>query len=272
MMPISTPLADHSFFDLPTDDSEFQLNDFATRSFRDTADQDYILARMAYRSRMYPQFLWSGLQAIEKYLKAILLYNRIPQPRRGLGHRLDRALELAKKLPFDMSLSAPSMEIIRHLDIYGRFRYLDVSYHVRDRELLKLDKAVWEIRLYCRVINHAARAASGQVIDMLPGYLTAIERAKEDPSYKLGIPSGVLEKILSKKDHPARPHLVWKNMFFNSHNRKTTQWRDQMHAVNAPLGLKPDLLEAVRKYVWLPNEVVVAYEEELKRRQSAKNS
>lgn len=252
------------------DDSEAYLNDFATRSFRDTADQDYIMARAAYRSRMYPQFHWSGLQAIEKYLKAILLYNRIPQPPRGLGHNLDRALELTKQLPFAMSLSAPSMEIIRHLDTYGRFRYLDVSYHVRDRELLKLDKAVWEIRLYCRVINHTTRAASGQVIDMLPGYLKGIERAKEDPSYKLGIPSGVLEKILSKKDHPARPHLVWRNMFFNSHNRKTVRWRDQMHAVNAPLGLKPELLQAVRNYVWLPKEVTVAYEEELKRRQSGK--
>lgn len=253
------------------DDSEAYLNDFATRSFRDMADQDYIMARAAYRSQMYPQFHWSGLQAIEKYLKAILLYNRIPQPRRGLGHSLGRALEHTKKLPFEISLSAPSLEIIRHLDTYGRFRYLDVSYHVRDRELLKLDKAVWEIRLYCRVINYSTKAASGKVIDMLPGYLTAIEQAKEDPSRKFGIPSGVLEKILSKKDHPARPQLVWKNMFFNSHNRKTTRWRDRSYLVNAPLGLKPDLLEEVRKYVWLPNEVVVAYEEELKRRHSAKS-
>ena len=58
---------------------------------------------------------------------------------------------------------------------------------------------------------------------MLPSYLRGIERAKEAPSYKLGIPRGVLEKILSKKNHPARPHLVWRNMFFNSHNRKTTR-------------------------------------------------
>jgi hypothetical protein len=37
--------------------------------FRDTADQDYIMARVAYRSRMYPQFHRAGLQAIEKYLR-----------------------------------------------------------------------------------------------------------------------------------------------------------------------------------------------------------
>lgn len=78
------------------------LNDFATRSFRDIADQDYIMARAAYRATLYPQFLWSGLQAIEKYLKAILLYNRIPQPKGKdlLRHDLARALELTKQARF----------------------------------------------------------------------------------------------------------------------------------------------------------------------------
>ncbi|MCA1796649.1 MAG: HEPN domain-containing protein [Geobacteraceae bacterium] len=52
------------------------INDFATRSFRDVADQDYIAARLSYRHGLYPQFHWQSLQALEKYLKAILLYNR----------------------------------------------------------------------------------------------------------------------------------------------------------------------------------------------------
>jgi hypothetical protein len=42
------------------------LNDFAIRSFRDVADGDYIVARMAHRATLVPQFLWSSLQAIEK--------------------------------------------------------------------------------------------------------------------------------------------------------------------------------------------------------------
>jgi hypothetical protein len=44
------------------------LNDFAKRCFRDVADHDYILARLAYRSGLFPQFHWCALQAIEKYL------------------------------------------------------------------------------------------------------------------------------------------------------------------------------------------------------------
>jgi hypothetical protein len=54
------------------------INDFAVRSFRDIADGDYIVARLAHRATLIPQFLWSSLQAVEKYLKGILLLNRVP--------------------------------------------------------------------------------------------------------------------------------------------------------------------------------------------------
>lgn len=45
------------------------LNDFAIRSFRDTADRDYIHARLAYRAQLVPQFQWSALHCLEKYAK-----------------------------------------------------------------------------------------------------------------------------------------------------------------------------------------------------------
>jgi hypothetical protein len=244
------------------------LNDFATRSFRDTADHDYIMARAAYRAELDAQFLWSGLQAIEKYIKAILLYNRVAQPMKPderLGHHLDRGLKALEALPFRITLSETSHEIIEHLDTFGRFRYLDTPYYVRDNELLKLDKAVWEIRLYCRVIAHQMKVG-GEVVDMLPYHLADIERTLKDPRPVLGT-SGQIETILSNKKHPARPALVWKNLFFNRHNRKTIKWRSRMHSVNSPLSLHPEILEEVVKYVWLPGEVRRAYEKELSERQ-----
>lgn len=42
------------------------LNDFATRCFRDVADGDYIAARLAWRAKLFPQFLSSAQQAPEK--------------------------------------------------------------------------------------------------------------------------------------------------------------------------------------------------------------
>lgn len=247
---------------------EAHLNNFATRSFRDVADQDYVMARAAYRAKLYPQFHWSGLQAIEKYLKAILLYNRIPQPqgKQRLGHDLGRAMEMTKQLPFEIMLSDPSKEIIEHLDTFGRFRYLETSYYLRDRELLKLDKAVWEIRLYCRAMNYIMKPPNGKRMEMLPINLREIELVRDNPLRKFRIPGGVLEQMLSKKDHPARPLLVWKNLFFNNHHRTTTMWRNHGHMTNAPLALEPELLEEVRKYVWLPSEVVAAYRDEIRRR------
>ncbi len=54
------------------------MNDFAVRSFRDVADADYIVARMACRAAFTTQYLLASQQAVEKYLKCVLLLNRIP--------------------------------------------------------------------------------------------------------------------------------------------------------------------------------------------------
>ena len=44
-------------------DKEQFLDYFATASFRDTADNEYIVARMAYRADLGAQFLWSSLHS-----------------------------------------------------------------------------------------------------------------------------------------------------------------------------------------------------------------
>ena len=99
------------------------LNDFAIRCFRDIADQDYIAARMSYRAQLIPQFLWSSLQAVEKYLKAILLLNRIPA--KDVSHDLAKALKYSQKLKFTIRLSPSSDKFIEYLDTFGRFRYME---------------------------------------------------------------------------------------------------------------------------------------------------
>lgn len=47
----------------------------ALRIFRDAADEDYVVARLAYKKMLGRQFLWSSNQAVEKYLKAASLCN-----------------------------------------------------------------------------------------------------------------------------------------------------------------------------------------------------
>jgi hypothetical protein len=50
----------------PSEVSQWRLDDFAIRCFRDIADGDYVSARMAYRAQLTVQYLWAGQQAIEK--------------------------------------------------------------------------------------------------------------------------------------------------------------------------------------------------------------
>lgn len=56
------------------------------RMYRDAADEDYLMARFAARSKLLYQFWWSGQQAVEKYLKAVLLLNNARVD--GYGHKL----------------------------------------------------------------------------------------------------------------------------------------------------------------------------------------
>src|SRR5688500_8202975 len=136
------------------------LNDFAIRSFRDIADGDYIAARMAGRAALLPQFLWAGQQAVEKYLKCILLLNRIPAT--SVKHNLALALQtLERSGKIELELTQPSKDFITHLDTYGRFRYLEISHWGEGRAIVLLDRAVWEVRRYCTLGPRGAKLVEG---------------------------------------------------------------------------------------------------------------
>ena len=125
------------------------INDFANRSFRDSADQDYVSARIAYRKEFDQQFRWCSLQAIEKYFKAILLYNRVSS--KGIGHDLNKALQRVCNIT-DLEFSLPSSDVgefINYISLYGADRYLSHPTHLKDTALLTLDKTIWSIRRYC---------------------------------------------------------------------------------------------------------------------------
>lgn len=138
---------------------ECALNRAFIRSFRDTADGDYICARLAYRAQLVPQFHWSSLQAIEKYLKCILTLNRV---KAKTGHNLAEALrKIRSDVNLHLTLSRMTEKFIEHVDTYGRFRYLEVPYNSTDHALIKLDRAVWEIRRYCQTLDFGPNTRIG---------------------------------------------------------------------------------------------------------------
>ena len=85
-------------------DTLIHINDFTRRSFRDVADQDYIAARMSHRANLREPFLWSSLQAFEKYFKAILLFNG--NSAKGIGHNLNDGLKKVEAIR-DIQFSIP---------------------------------------------------------------------------------------------------------------------------------------------------------------------
>ena len=218
------------------------LDDFAVRSFRDVADADYIVARMACRSALITQYLWASQQAIEKYLKCILLLNRVPA--RGVRHDLQAALlEINSSRRPALDLTKRTEEFIAYLDAYGRFRYLEISNYALTTDLVTLDRAVWEVRRYC-----ASR-------DLPP--TVKLQHRVSPP--KVRLVGGYLERIIDDAKSPAREPLLWQNAFFGKRTRKTVRVTGRFHAVNSPLSLHPQILDEVLKYVYLPKEVQDAY-------------
>jgi hypothetical protein len=244
------------------------VNDFAIRCFRDSADRDYIAARMSYRAALIPQFYWSSLQSIEKYLKAILLLNRVKA--NNVGHDLTLAFEFIERLPFEIRMSPIGKDFIKTLNAFGRFRYLEISYSIHGPMLVKLDRTVWEIRRYCRVINRAVNLEDGRTRSMLELEVARIADSEKQPPQKFRLAGGLLEQILDTKSHPGRSALIWQNAFFSSYTRKKVRMPIHFQGENAPLSLHPEILDEVTKYVFVPRDVIGAYRAELTKRSSGR--
>lgn len=235
------------------------INDFAIRCFRDTADQDYIAARLSYRHGLYPQFYWQSLQAIEKYIKAILLFNRIKA--KDINHDLIRALKYTEKLPFELRRSEVTRKFIEELSEYGRFRYLEASYSIIGPKLAQLDKSVWEIRRYCAVLNYEINNLNGELRNLLQNEISKIETSEGMSPQKFRLQGGLLEKIIDDRNHRSRAALIWQNLFFGVAIRKKVFMSKPFLAVNSPLFLHPEILEDLLEYVFLPKDVINAYRE-----------
>jgi HEPN domain-containing protein len=228
------------------------INDIAQRSFRDVADQDYIAARACYKTGLMLQFVWMGEQAIEKYLKAILLFNAVSAKK--LGHDLEAAfarVEAIGKIQFD--ISEQSKAYIKYLNDQGANRYLEKSHYTRSAELARLDRCVWEIRMYCRVLDYDFP----RVGNMLNAELRMIREWKKAKAgeQQYGITGAVLEKVLAGKSDLRRPVLVWQNMFYGSRARETVRLPSHTNSINPTHVMHPDKFSLLSKYVDFPKSV-----------------
>lgn len=228
-----------------------KINAYAVRAFREIADQDYIAARLCSESGLMPQYLSLAQQCIEKYLKAILLFNRIEAKK--VMHNIDECLSKCDALPFKLDLNEGVIEFIDRLQTNTPSRYFEKSHHTDPYELFRLDEAVWFIRRYCRVLDYEIKIPIG-VTSALPTELRRIKDAIKNPP-KFKIVGGLLEKIIEDKKHPSRPALIYKNLYYTASNRKRVDSGIGYYRSNyAPTFQHPEIIGYLEHYIFLDRD------------------
>lgn len=231
------------------------LNHATIRCFRDTADADYIAARLAIRSDLLGPFLSASEQAIEKYLECILMLNRINT--RPIGHKIDEALTLINdSLPFNIFLDEEERKLFDHLVQWDFDRYLVNSLYVTNESLMHLDRLVWKLRQYCRPLDviHRAEPPSKSYI---ASKIEKIESTLLSANAKQGqVPGGFLERVLESKLHRGRDALIWNNLWYSSKNRQQVSYATGYQAINSPFFNNPEIAAEASKYMKLSKEFV----------------
>ncbi len=212
---------------------QIALNTVASDIFRKQADCDYVAARSNFKLQLRQQFLWSAQQAIEKYLKAILLFNGRSARYKSdgkteFGHNLCALMDEVKKIEiFSFELDPFQDQFIEYLAKQGTNRYIVTTAYNSGDELEDLDSTVWHIRRYCQYMADRGIGCKEHV----PGMREAVVAAALNPSHKLNpqkftLFAGQLEKILKRaKTDPARKALVWANLFYGARKRKAVIYR-----------------------------------------------
>jgi hypothetical protein len=208
------------------------------------------------RARLAGPFLWSAEQAIEKYLKCILMLNRLKT--QDLGHDIQKALWRINSMgPFQIKLRGSEQAVFDHIGEWGGDRYLISSFTLRDIEVLQLDMLVWKLRQYCTPLDvvHYADDPSQAVLKL---NINRIEAGLTGAARSGLLDGGLLEAILHDKKHAARPALIWKNLRFNLVARRGVKFVNGIQGVNAPLWLDPDLADQVAEWMYIPKQTLSA--------------
>jgi hypothetical protein len=192
--------------------------------------------------RLESQALWSGQQAVEKYLKCILLLNRIKAIH--IGHDLAAALELIEKQPICLRLTSVSQQFIAYLHEFGTDRYLDKSRVVDSKHLTALDRTVWELRRFCTLDSSFAQISlkNGQVAP------------------RVWLAGGFLESVIDERKNPARAGLLWTNGFFGKRARGRVRKQPWMHATNSPCDLNPHLFLKLKDFIFFTKSIKKRYQ------------
>lgn len=145
-------------------------HDIIKELFLKTADQIYVVARWCFLNRLYLDFYWNAVHALEKYLKAVLLMNgrsaKAPIDGPPYGHNIVRLFEQVSELaatllpstltqPDELQMRHGRDESIEHFlrrihDLgQAENRYNIFGFSQQPADIYKLDTVVFAIRQLC---------------------------------------------------------------------------------------------------------------------------
>ena len=235
---------------------QINLNEIAICCFRNIADNDYIGARTLFRYELIHQAYWSSLQAIEKYLKAILLFNGIST--KNLSHELDKSLELINNIKeIEFNLPSDVVSFIDEINNEGANRYYEYPYGFEKLSLFKLDKTIWHIRKYCVYLKGQIQV-KGSLVDLLPFNLNEIKDKKyNDKPFKYKLTGGELEQVLQDKKSLKRKQLIWNNRYYGSKKKGKIYLKHEISSYgNPPHFLDKTIFDEIKNYVTFSPEIL----------------
>lgn len=243
-----------------------------TGLFRDVADQDYISARLLYKSTLIQQSFWYTQQAIEKYLKGILLFNKIklPKGKEYLGHDIVKASIFCAQKVSCFNITDSAKNLIKEINRLGPYRYGEVSWHSADNILHKIDMTIWEIRRYCQSFDYKKQMLDGTYLlgEIVEPEIINSSNFKHPNKYK--IIGGLLERVEKCQTGPLYNALTVDNSFFSDALSCELEPLTQSIASNSPfrsLLVDPKLgkraLNRLKDYAYIGEDVWKAYDKEL---------
>lgn len=237
---------------METEDRNF----YAGICFRDVADEDYMSARLLYLYHLYDQSFVSMQQSLEKYLKAVLLYNGIKTPTKNKPtHDLSKLLAACGNLVIKDETNTMILKLNHIEDI--RYRLLSHGVNQSEKALESFDFAVCDLRRYCKPDSLKAQKDFSEL--EINNFVNGRQ-----------LFGGKLEKIIlqtepSKSDSMLK-HFAWTQRMMLTRQNKLFDINVHVNEIgfgkNSPFDAsnKPiSLFNAIKEYVYLSPDVRISF-------------
>lgn len=209
---------------------------------RDAADREYVSSRILLRGSLPDNFLWTSLHAIEKYLKATLMFNDLVNLKNCSHVIFPLLYEIEDRIGVSYNLEKDEIDFLFRVEEYGPRRYADGSHTFYNDDIFKYDAIIWELRRYCQSVNYSQ---SGK---WMKDHLLKVMR--DNPRGLLV--SGYLERIIA--NGPSlydfqKESLLWNNPIFGGTLDESFNGEAIYASYNPPWEEDEDRRKIMEKYV-----------------------